>query len=76
MEIEKAQGLIEKSILSGKQIEIEYTNSRRETKTYRIATITSILVEYFKSVVESAIPGGKNTFKNFRYDRISKVDMK
>ena len=75
MEIEKAQGLIEKSILSGKQIEMEYTNLRGETKTYRIATITSTWDKYFKAIVEAAIPGGRNPFRNFRYDRISKVDI-
>jgi predicted DNA-binding transcriptional regulator YafY len=38
---EKTQDIIEKSILAGKQIEIEYTNSRKETKNYKIVTITS-----------------------------------
>ncbi len=75
VKLEEAQDIIEKSILAGKQIEIEYTNSSKQTKNYKIATITSTWDKYFKAVVEPAIPDGKNVFKNFRYDRISMVDI-
>jgi len=73
MTTEEAQDLIEKSILAGKQLAMEYTNSRGETKIYTFATITSTWGKYFKAV--PVTPDGNDRVKAFRYDRISKIDI-
>jgi endonuclease YncB( thermonuclease family) len=73
MTVDEAKDLIEKSIMAGKQILMEYTNSRGETKNYKIATVTSTWGEYFNVVPET--DDGNSRVKRFRYDRISKIDI-
>ena len=75
MNIEKVQGLIEKSILSGRQIVIDYTKSNGDSDRYLILAITSTWQAYFNTVAESVSKGKTRPFTKFRYDRISSVDI-
>ena len=75
MKTEDVQSLIEKSILSGKQIAIGYTNSKGVSDQYWIEAITSTWSGYFITVAKSLSKGKTKPFNKFRYDRISSVDI-
>ena len=75
MKTEEVQDLIEKSILSGRQIVIGYTNSKGVSDQYLILAITSTWKKYFTTVAESVTRGQTKPFNKFRYDRISSVDI-
>ena len=75
MKTEEVQDLIEKSILSGRQIVIDYTNSKGVSDQYLILAITSTWKKYFTTVAESVTRGQTKPFNKFRYDRISSVDI-
>ncbi|MDA8561016.1 thermonuclease family protein [Nitrospinae bacterium] len=75
MKTEEVQNLIEKSILSGKQIVIKYTNSKGVIDKYLINAITSTWSGYFITSAMSLSKGKTKPFNKFRYDRISSVDI-
>jgi len=72
---DEVQNLIEKSILSGRQLRIQYTNSKGITDHYLILSITSTWTNSFNTVAESLSKGRSSPFNKFRYDRISAVDI-
>ena len=55
MIIEEAQDLIEKCIFAGKQLLINYTNSKGETKNYKTLRITSTTDKSFKGIFAPAL---------------------
>jgi len=75
MNVNQAQNLIKKAILSGNQIKIGYTNSKGVSDEYLILNITSAWKESFNTVAESVSKGKTKPFNKFRYDRISSIEI-
>ncbi len=74
MNIRDAQGLIEKSILAGRQITIEYTKKgKKEPKTYELISVTSTWGSNFNGIALN--DDGKGVPKKFLYEGISKVEI-
>jgi len=74
MTIDEIQNLVEKSILTGKQIEITYTNSRGVKDRYKIIEIRSTWENNFSTISES-LSSGERKFRKFRYDRIENLKL-
>jgi len=75
MNVNEIQNLIKKSILSGNQIKIGYTNSKGVSDEYLILNITSAWKDNFNTVAESVSRGKTKPHNKFRYDRISNVEI-
>ena len=72
MKTEEVQNLIEKSILSGKQIVISYTNSKGVSDKYLINAITSTWSGYFITSAVSLSKGKTKPFNKARQKYLSK----
>lgn len=75
MKIEEVQALIEKCILAGRQIVIDYTNSQGISDQYLILAITSTWDGSFVTKAKSLSGRPPKPFYRFRYDRVSAVDI-
>ena len=75
MNVNEIQNLIKKSILSGNQIKIGYTNSKGVSDEYLILNITSAWKDNFNTVAQSVSRGKTKPHNKFRYDRISSIEI-